>query len=252
MTANPGYLRTSNPAFSRTTFAASPLAASSSEQMTINGTINRCLILLALILCGAGWVWSSFHNPMAEAPHPSLMGLIIGGALIGFIIALITMFKPAWSPLTAPIYALCEGVFLGGISSMLEMKFPGIAMQAVGLTFGTLAGMLIAYRAGIIRATEKFKAVVGAATLGIMIVYLASFILGFFGVGIPYIHGSGPIGIGGQPLCRCHRRPQPHPRLRPHRAGSKGQFASLHGMVWGFRVDGDVGLALCRVFDFAR
>lgn len=188
-------MRSSNPALSHNTFAAAPLAASSGS-MSINGTINRCLILLALILCGAGWVWSSFHNPMAEAPHPSLMGLIIGGALVGFIVALITIFKASWSPITAPIYALCEGVFLGGTSAMLELQFPGIALQAVGLTFGTLAGMLIAYRAGIIRATEKFKAVVCAATLGIFIVYAASFILGIFGVSMPYIHGSGPIGIG--------------------------------------------------------
>lgn len=188
-------MRSSNPALSHNTFAAAPLTASSG-QMTINGTINRCLILLALILCGAGWVWSSFHNPMAEAPHPSLMGLIIGGALVGFIVALITFFKATWSPITAPIYALCEGVFLGGTSAMLELQFPGIAMQAVGLTFGTLVGMLIAYRAGVIRATEKFKAVVCAATLGIFIVYAASFILGIFGVNMPYIHGNGPIGIG--------------------------------------------------------
>ena len=187
-------MQSANPALSRNTFAAAPIAGSG--QMTINGTINRCLILLAIILCGAGWVWSSFHHPMAEAPHPALMGLTIGGALIGFIIAMITMFKAAWSPITAPIYASCEGVFLGGISSLLEMQFPGIAMQAVGLTFGTLFGMLLAYRAGIIRATEKFKAVVCAATFGIVIVYVASFILGIFGVGIPYIHGSGPIGIG--------------------------------------------------------
>ena len=189
-------MRTSNPAFSRNTFAASPMAATGSNQMTINGTINRCLILLAIILCSAGWVWSNFHNPMAEAPHPSLMGLMGGGALLGLIIALITMFKASWSPITAPLYALCEGVFLGGISTMLEMRFPGIAMQAVGLTFGTLAGMLIAYRAGVIRATEKFKAIVCAATFGIFIFYIASFLLGFFGIAIPYIHEGGPIGIG--------------------------------------------------------
>ena len=187
-------MRSSNPALSRNAFAAAPIAGSG--QMTINGTINRCLILLALILCGAAWIWSSFHNPLAEAPHPSLMGLTAGGAIIGFIIALITCFKASWSPITAPIYALCEGVFLGGISAMLEMQFPGIAMQAVGLTFGTLVGMLLAYRAGVIRATEKFKAVVCAATLGIFIVYIASFLLGIFGVNMPYIHGSGPIGIG--------------------------------------------------------
>ncbi len=188
-------MRSSNPALSRDAFTTATLPASSGA-MTISGTINRCLILLAIILCGAGWVWSSLHDPMAEAIHPSLMGLTIGGALLGLVIALITVFKAAWSPVTAPLYALCEGVFLGGTSAMMEMQFPGIAMQAVGLTFGTLVGMLVAYRAGIIRATEKFKAVVCAATLGIFVVYAASFILGIFGVNIPYIHGSGPIGIG--------------------------------------------------------
>ena len=188
-------MRSSNPALLGSgTFAAVPAAGSA--QMTINGTINRCLILLAVILCGAGWVWSSFHNPLAEAPHPSLMVLVVGGAILGFIFALVTIFKASWSPITAPIYALCEGVFLGGVSAMLEMQFPGIAIQAVGLTFGTLVGMLLAYRAGVIRATAKFKAVVCAATSGIFIIYIVSFLLGMFGVNIPYIHNSGPIGIG--------------------------------------------------------
>ncbi len=187
-------MRSSNPTLGRDVFAASPVVGGA--QMTINGTINRCLVLLAVILCTAGWVWSSLHDPLAVEPHPALMGLIGGGAIFGLVVALITVFKASWSPITAPIYALCEGVFLGGISAMLEMQFPGIAIQAVGLTFGTLVGMLLAYRAGVIRATEKFKAVVCAATLGIFVFYLASFLLGIFGVSIPYIHGSGPIGIG--------------------------------------------------------
>ena len=189
-------MRSSNPVLSRDFLASSPVAAGSSGQMTVSGTMNKCLILLALILCGAGWVWSSFHNPLAEAPHPSLMGLIFGSAIVAMIIALITIFKATWAPVTAPLYALVEGVFLGGISSLLEMQFPGIAIQAVGLTFGTLLGMYLAYRAGLIRATEKFKAVVSAATMGIFFVYLASFLLGFFGVGMPYIHEGGAIGIG--------------------------------------------------------
>lgn len=188
-------MRSSNPALSRNVFAAAPVAGSSGV-MTIGGTTNKCMILLAIVLCAAGWMWSSFHDPLAAEPHPSLMGWMVGGAILGLILALITIFKATWSPFTAPLYALCEGVFLGGISTMLEMRFPGIAMQAVGLTFGTLLGMLLAYRAGVIRATEKFKAIVCAATAGIFIVYLASFLLGFFGVAIPYIHEGGPIGIG--------------------------------------------------------
>lgn len=191
-------MRSSNPALSRA-FTAAP-RAHSGEQMTITGTTNKCLILLAIVIAAAGWTWSqlwgSISDPMAEGMPPALVGYIAAGAILGLILALVTAFKPTWSPVTAPLYALCEGVLLGGISSMFELKFPGIAMQAVVLTFGTLFGLLFAYRAGIIRATEKFKKVVSTATLGIFFVYLASWILGFFGAGIPYIHESGMIGIG--------------------------------------------------------
>ena len=107
-----------------------------------------------------------------------------------------TIFKKEWSPITAPLYALLEGLVLGSISSMLEARFPGLPMQAVGLTFGTLIAMLIAYRTGVIRATERFKLGVVAATGGIAVFYLLQFVLGFFGVHFTSINGSGPIGIG--------------------------------------------------------
>lgn len=192
-------MRSSNPALSRGAFTAVPHAGSS-EQMTIAGTINKCLILLAIILATAGWmwsrIWSSIDTPMAEELMPSLVGYIIGGAILGFVLFLVTSFKPAWSSITAPLYALCEGVVLGGISSIFELQYPGIAIQAVGLTFGTLLGLLFAYRAGIIRATAKFKKVVMTATLGIFFVYVASWLLSLFGTGMPYIHESGIIGIG--------------------------------------------------------
>jgi uncharacterized YccA/Bax inhibitor family protein len=110
--------------------------------------------------------------------------------------ALVTIFKQNWSPVTAPIYALLEGFVIGGLSAMLEQQFHGIAMQAAGLTFGTLFCLLLAYSSGMIRVSENFKMGVVAATGGIMLVYLASMILGFFGHTIPYIHDSGPIGIG--------------------------------------------------------
>jgi uncharacterized YccA/Bax inhibitor family protein len=109
--------------------------------------------------------------------------------------ALVTVLKKTWSPITAPIYALLEGLVLGSASAMVEMRYPGIAMQAVGLTFGTLFALLLAYRAGVIRATEKFKMGVFAATGGIMVFYLVQFVLGFFGVRFAAINGSGPLGI---------------------------------------------------------
>ena len=107
-----------------------------------------------------------------------------------------TIFKKTWSPVTAPMYALAEGLALGTISILAEMRFPGIAMQAVALTFGILFSLLAAYRSGFIAATENFKLGVVAATGGIAIVYLVSFVLSFFGTSIPLIHEAGLVGIG--------------------------------------------------------
>ncbi len=117
------------------------------------------------------------------------------GAFGGFIVAMVTIFKKEWSPITAPIYALLEGLFLGALSAMLEMRFPGIAIESVALTFGTCFCMLLAYRSGLIRPTQRFVMGIVAATGGIAMVYFASMILGFFHVQIPGIFGSGPIGI---------------------------------------------------------
>ena len=127
---------------------------------------------------------------------PGLFGYMIGGAIGGLIFALITVFKPTWSPVTAPIYAALEGLFIGALSAFAESKFPGIVLQATGLTFGILFALLGAYRSGLIKATENFKLGVAAATGGIFLVYMASFVLGMFGVAIPFLHDATPIGIG--------------------------------------------------------
>ena len=109
---------------------------------------------------------------------------------------MVAIFKPTTAPIVAPGYALLEGLFLGGISSIMEARFPGIVIQAVGLTFGTLFALLFAYKSGLIKATENFKLGVAAATGGIFMMYMLSFILGFFGMNVPFIHGNGIIGIG--------------------------------------------------------
>ena len=121
---------------------------------------------------------------------------MIGGVFGGFVVALITIFKKTWSPFTAPIYALLEGLALGGISAILESRYPGIAVQAVGLTFGTLFVMLLAYKTGVIRATERFKVGVIAATGGIMVFYLIGMVLRmFFHFQIPVVYSGGIWGI---------------------------------------------------------
>src|SRR5260221_10592087 len=126
---------------------------------------------------------------------------MIGGVFGGLMVALVTIFKQNWAPLTAPIYALLEGLALGGISAMFERTYPGVAMQAIGLTFGTLFVMLLAYKTGIIRATQGFKLGVIAATGGIALLYLVEMVLGgFFHIQVPAINGSGVLGPGFSPF----------------------------------------------------
>jgi uncharacterized YccA/Bax inhibitor family protein len=122
---------------------------------------------------------------------PFLWGGIIGGLVFAFA----TIFRPHWAPLTAPAYAVFEGLFVGAISAIFEGMFPGIVLQAVMLTFGTLGALLVAYRSGLIQATENFKLGVVAATGGIFLVYLASMVLSFFDIRIPMIHEGGTVGI---------------------------------------------------------
>ena len=124
------------------------------------------------------------------------MPWVFGGLIVGFITAIVICFKQTWAPMLAPVYALAEGLFLGGISASFEAQYPGIVIQAVGGTFGTLAALLLCYQSGLIRATENFKLGIVAATGGIFFVYLISMIGGMFGFPIPFIHSAGPVGIG--------------------------------------------------------
>jgi len=194
-------MKTSNPALGERTFQE--LSGSqyggfigASARMTLNGTVNKTGILLVCALATAGWTWFQFlQSRDLSDVAPWMMVGVIGG----LICAMVTIFKKEWAPVTAPAYALLEGLALGGISAMFELRYPGIAIQAVGLTFGTLFVLLLAYRSGLIRVTDKFRLGVVAATGGIAVFYLLEFVLGFFGVhfnGAYGVNGSGMIGIG--------------------------------------------------------
>jgi uncharacterized YccA/Bax inhibitor family protein len=166
--------------------------AATGEVMTLQGTVNKTGFLLLCAVATAAWTWGMAHSETPQAAIPWMWGGLLGG----FVVALVTTFKAQWSPITAPIYALLEGLALGGISAFFERSYPGVAMQAVGLTFGTLFVMLLAYKTGMIRATQGFKMGVIAATGGIAVLYLVEIGLGFFHVAVPAINGSGVIGIG--------------------------------------------------------
>lgn len=196
--------RTGNPTLGATTFdefsgsiathgtGAQSGLSTSSELMTLEGTVSKSSILLFLLLAGASIVWY-----IAFAAHAMAMTvpLMIVGCVGGFILALVTTFKRTAAPITAPIYAIFEGLALGGISAYYEVQYPGLPMQAVGLTFATLFALLIAYSSRLIKPSENFKLGVVAATGGIAVLYMVSFALSLFHINVPFIWGSGPIGI---------------------------------------------------------
>jgi uncharacterized YccA/Bax inhibitor family protein len=184
-----GFMRTSNPALNEKAFKGQVAVG---DAMTLQGTINKTGLLLLCVVASAAWTWGLSHSNTPEAVYPWMIGGIIGG----LVVALVTIFKKTWSPFTAPMYALLEGLALGGISAIFEKTYPGVAIQAVGLTLGTLFVMLLAYKTGMIRATQGFKVGVIAATGGIMVFYLIGMVLRvFFHFQIPVIYAGGLWGI---------------------------------------------------------
>src|ERR1039458_8127806 len=192
--------KTANPALGQNTFSdfqksqyGGPLVDASAHR-TLSGTINKTGILLLCAVATAAWTWNSFmqtHDLSFAGPA------IMIGAIGGLIFGLVTSFKREWSPVTAPIYALLEGLVLGGLSAMFELRYPGIAMEAVALTFGTLFVLLLAYKSGLIKVTEKFRLGVVAATGGIFLFYMAQMLLSFFHISFfTSVYGSGIVGIG--------------------------------------------------------
>jgi uncharacterized YccA/Bax inhibitor family protein len=188
-------MRSGNPALNDKTFLdiGSGRVVDAGTAMTLGGTVNKTAILLMLVVFTAAYTWRMVAGGTVS---PMLWPLVLGGVIGGLVFAIATVIKKTWAPVTAPLYALCEGLFLGAISAIYEARFPGIVMQAVMLTFGTLAALLMAYRSGLIKATENFKLGVVAATGAIALLYLVNMgmqLLGFGGMG--FIHESGAMGI---------------------------------------------------------
>jgi uncharacterized YccA/Bax inhibitor family protein len=177
-------LRSGNPVLSKNTFNS---ATNVTETMTINGTVNKTAISLFLLV-GTGYLTFNTMNTV----------LLIACGIGGFIVALTTVFRKHWAPITVPIYAILEGGMLGGISFMYNSMYDGIVTNAIFLTLGILLSLLMAYRSGLIKPSENFKLGVAAATGGIAIVYLINFVMGFFGsgMGIMNINNSSIMSIG--------------------------------------------------------
>ena len=183
-------MRSGNPTLNDKVFSGTQ-AAAGEQPMTLAGAVNKTAILLFLVVAASCITWGQLRANPAYA-----MGWAGIWAIAGFVAALVTCFKKSWAPVTAPVYAVLEGLLLGVLSSLFELRYPGIVIQAVGLTFGTLAAMLLAYRSGLIKVTQNFRLGVFAATGGIAILYLVGFVMSLFGHRIPMIHESGWVGIG--------------------------------------------------------
>ncbi len=185
-------MATANPAMNEAVYQRAGRADTPTQVMTLQGTVVKTAILMVILLVTASYTWSQ-----AAAGDTTLAyGLLIAGLIGGFIMALVTIFIPKVSPFTAPFYAALEGLVLGAISAVFETMYPGIVIQAVGLTIGVLAVMLFVYGTGMIRATEKFKIGIVAATGAICLVYMVDLLLSLFSIRIPFIHEGGMMGIG--------------------------------------------------------
>jgi uncharacterized YccA/Bax inhibitor family protein len=181
-------MRSGNPVLTEDTFRV-PRVRSADDAMTIGGAVNKTALALLILLVAASYTW----NLAPGDPRVAMLTLV--GLIGGLIAAIATVVRKEWAPVTTPAYAALEGLLLGGVSVGFEARYPGLVSQAVFLTFGVLGVLLLAYRSGMIRATENFKLGVVAATGGIAFVYLIGFVMSFFGAAIPLIHGSSPIGI---------------------------------------------------------
>jgi uncharacterized YccA/Bax inhibitor family protein len=191
-------MRTQNPALSEATYEKWTAAAGANAGvMTVQGTIYKSLTLVGLVMATFIWTWLQFKGAGdAAAGRAAIMPYMLGGLIGGLVLFFITIFAAKASPITAPLYALCEGIVLGGISAMVEIKLPGIVFQAVGLTFGVFLSMLLLYTSRTIRATPALTRGVVVATCGIAVIYLISMAMSFFGgAPLPFIHSAGPIGI---------------------------------------------------------
>lgn len=193
------FMSSSNPfvgdkAFAKTAQQNLGVTKSNSEGlMTVQGAVNKSLILTGLLLVSAVFSWNLFNSGAIANPMP----YVFGAAFLALGIALLSFFKPTIAPITAPIYALVEGVAVGIISAVYgHLLGDGIIINALLLTVLCLGSMLIAYKTGLIKATKKFRAVITTATGAIMMIYLLSMALNMFGIQIPYLHQGGFLGIG--------------------------------------------------------
>ncbi|HPF12916.1 MAG TPA: Bax inhibitor-1/YccA family protein [Planctomycetota bacterium] len=187
-------MRSSNPYLREAALRkASQSEARTGEFMTINGTLNKISLLLLVVAGCATITWNQvMSGSLASANAGAWM---IGGSLGALALSLVISFRPNLAPVLAIPFAVCEGLLLGAVSAMYQSLYSGIVLNAILLTIGVSLAMFLLWRSGLIPITDKFRSVILASMGAIFLVYLATFVLGFFGVSIPFIHSNGIIGI---------------------------------------------------------
>lgn len=184
--------KSGNPALNKETFEKCEQAVDSQKIMTISGTVNKIAILLVIVMASAYITWNLFFT--SQNYEIVKMG-VIGGSILGLAMAFFIAFNKDLAGYIAPLYAVFEGLALGGLSAVMESVYPGIVIQSLSLTFSILFALLAIYKLRLIKVTENFKLIVASATSGVALYYLASFIVGWFGVELPLIHESTTGGI---------------------------------------------------------
>lgn len=189
--------KSGNPTLTEKMFNKSlQLDAQAQGTMSVRGAINKFGFMMLMVIAGAAYTWHLFE----QLNEGLMFTLMIVGAIGGLITALVISFKPTLSPYLAPAYGILQGFFIGGISAVTNAafadKYPGLVMQAVGLTFGVAIAMFLLYNFRIINPTQKFKSVIFTATLGIAIFYLITMVLRWFGVNVSFMYDSSWLSIG--------------------------------------------------------
>ena len=185
--------KTSNPTLSENIIKNFAFAATD-RTMTVQGTITKIALLLALVIAGAVFTWTKVMNGL-ETGAVSVNGWMIGGSVAGFVLAMVISFKQEWAPFLSPVYAVCEGLFVGTISAYFEAMYPGLVMRAVLLTFSVLFALLFLYKTQLVKVTQRFRSILMGATMGIALAYLIPFIIRLFGVNMSFMFGGGSLGI---------------------------------------------------------
>ena len=181
----------SNPVFSSKAMEGNTTILSG-EPMTINGAISKTFILFLCLLATSVYEFMLYAQGLTD----KAAGLLMIGFVASIIAFIVIMFARKTIKYMAPVYALSEGLIIGGLSAMFEGMYPGIVVQAVGSTFMAFFVMLALYKAGIIKCSEKFRSVLMISMFSILGIYLVQFIGSFFHMSIPGLFTSSLVGIG--------------------------------------------------------